>query len=650
VKEFRARWAAVVLLLTLTIMLGRQTLNATVSPGQLSVNPSSISFGSVPVGQSQSQPATLSNSGGTNVMITQETVSGTGFSVSGLSLPLTLSPGQTTTVSVNFTPPPSGGDQSGTVSLACSVSTNPGNRYGQGQTNNSVAQTVTITVSGSGAIVGQLAATPSPVTVGNAMLGTIQTQSATVTNSGSANVTISQATVTGAGFGLGGLSTPLTLAPGQSKNFSVTFAPQSTGTASGNIAVASDAMNSALNVPLSATGVAPGSLTSNPSSLGFGSVPVGSSQSLSETLTNSGGSSVSISQATVTGTGFSVSGLSLPLTLAAGQSTTFSATFSPQSAGSASGTLSVTSNASNSTLAVSLSGTGVTPGVLGATSSSISFGSVQVGNSTTQSETLTNSGGSSVTVSQANVSGSGFSVTGLSLPLTLTPGQSFTFGVAFAPTSAGSASGSISVVSNASDPTLTISLTGTGAASGQLALSPTTLNFGSVVVGQSSSLTATLSASGASVTVASVSTNTSEFSVNGISLPFTLAAGQSASFTVTFTPLSSGTASDSASFVSNASNSPTAESLTGSGTAPLQHRVSLSWGDSSSSVVGYNIYRGGTTGGPYTKINTALNATMTYTDSSVQAGQTYYYVTTAVDGTGTESAYSNQVQTVIPTP
>jgi hypothetical protein len=47
---------------------------------------------------------------------------------------------------------------------------------------------------------------------------------------------------------------------------------------------------------------------------------------------------------------------------------------------------------------------------------------------TIQSETLTNSGGSSVTVSQANVSGSGFSVTGLSLPLTLTPGQSFTFG------------------------------------------------------------------------------------------------------------------------------------------------------------------------------------------------------------------------------
>jgi len=166
------------------------------------------------VGQTQSQTATLTNSGGTNVTITQATVSGTGFTVRGLSLPLTLSAGQTTTVSVHFVPP-SSGTQSGSVSLACSVSTNPGNHYGKGQTNNSVAQTVTITVSGSGAIVGQLAATPSPVTVGNVMLGTIQTKSATLTNSGSANVPIKEATVTGAGFGSGCLSTPLTLEPGQ---------------------------------------------------------------------------------------------------------------------------------------------------------------------------------------------------------------------------------------------------------------------------------------------------------------------------------------------------------------------------------------------------------------------------------------------------
>lgn len=55
-------------------------------------------------------------------------------------------------------------------------------------------------------------------------------------------------------------------------------------------------------------------------------------------------------------------------------------------------------------------------------------------------------------------------------------------------------------------------------------------------------------------------------------------------------------------------------------------------------------------GGPYSRINSALEAATTYTDIAVTAGMTYYYVTTAVDGSGIESGYSNQVQAVIPTP
>ncbi len=65
-------------------------------------------------------------------------------------------------------------------------------------------------------------------------------------------------------------------------------------------------------------------------------------------------------------------------------------------------------------------------------------------------------------------------------------------------------------------------------------------------------------------------------------------------------------------------------------------------------VVGYNIYRGTTSGGPYTKLNSSQVLLTTYTDSTVQSGLTYYYVTTAVDSGGTESIYSNEVQAVIP--
>jgi fibronectin type 3 domain-containing protein len=89
--------------------------------------------------------------------------------------------------------------------------------------------------------------------------------------------------------------------------------------------------------------------------------------------------------------------------------------------------------------------------------------------------------------------------------------------------------------------------------------------------------------------------------------------------------------------------------LTGTGAAPPQHSVDLSW-NGTSTVVGYNVYRGSQSGGPYTKLNSVLDASTTYTDSSVQAGQTYYYVTTAVDSSGAESGYSNQIQAPVPSP
>jgi hypothetical protein len=345
-----------------------------------------------------------------------------------------------------------------------------------------------------------------------------------------------------------------------------------------------------------------------------------------------------------------VSGITLPLTLTAGQSTSFSVAFAPQASGTASGGLAITSNGSNSTMNMALSGTGVAAGTLAVTQSSLSFGGVQVGSSLAASETITNTGGSSVTITQATLGGTGFSAPGLEFPLTLTAGQSFTFSAIFAPLTAGAATGNISVVSNASNPTLAITLSGTGTAAGQLNVAPATLSFGSVTVGASKSLSGSLSATGASVTITSGTTGTPEFALSGISFPLTIAAGQSASFTLTFTPQASGTASDSASFSSNASNTTAAQSLTGTGAAAVQHQVALSWSASTSSVVGYNVYRGTAASGPYSKINSATDASTVYTDTSVSAGQSYYYLTTAVDSEGVESTYSNEVTATIPTP
>lgn len=287
---------------------------------------------------------------------------------------------------------------------------------------------------------------------------------------------------------------------------------------------------------------------------------------------------------------------------------------------------------------------------LAASSSSVAFGNVQVGSSQTQYETLTNSSNSTVTISQATVTGAGFSLSGLSLPLSLNQGQSVTFSILFTPQSGGTVSGTVAVVSNASNPSLAIAVSGTGVSAGRLASSATALNFGSVAVGTSKALTVDLTATGSSVTISSATSTSSEFRLTGLSLPQTIAAGQSTSVSVTFTPQVSGAASGSISLASNAANTPVVETLAGSGTAAPSHTVTLQWSPSTSAVAGYNLYRSTVSGGPYAKINSVLAVSTTFLDSSVQAGKTYYYVGTAVSSGGVESKYSNQLQAVIPSP
>lgn len=505
---------------------------------------------------------------------------------------------------------------------------------------------------------GQLSVSPSIVNFGSVQVGASVSQSVSLKNTGNENLTISQAKVSGTAFSLSGLSIPLTLAPEESVSFSATFAPEATGNFTGSISLGYSAeysegygrhRGSSTTVALTGTGTTSGQLAVNPGTMNFGSVQVGSSVYSSGTLTNSGGSNLTISQATVTGAGFTLSGLTLPLTLGAEKNVSFSVTFAPQSVGSSSGNVVFSSNGADSTLNLPLSGTGVSQGTLIANPTSLAFGNVQVGNRYSLSEALTNTGGSSITISQANVTGAMFSISGLTLPLTLTPSQSVTFTATFEPNGAGAASGSLSVVSNASDSTLAIAMSGTGTAAGTLAVSPTSLSFGNVVVGTSSALNGSLTASGASVTVQPANLTNGEFVLSGISLPDTIPAGQSATFTVTFTPQSSGSTSASLSFPSNASNSPTVQSMTGTGTPQTQHTVDLTW-NATTGAIGYNIYRGTDSGGPYAMINNSLDATPTYTDSTVVSGQTYYYVVTDVDSELVQSAYSSQVQAMIPNP
>jgi hypothetical protein len=188
---------------------------------------------------------------------------------------------------------------------------------------------------------------------------------------------------------------------------------------------------------------------------------------------------------------------------------------------------------------------------------------------------------------------------------------------------------------------------------GTLAISPTALSFGSVNVGGTASEMVTLTAGTAPVTVSAANITGAGFSFSGLTLPMTMAAGQSVSFSVKFAPTVAGSVSGTLSFASNASNSNSTIALSGTGTTTIAttHSTTLTWtASTSTNVVGYNVYRGTQPGGPYTKLSSAAVTGTTYTDSNVSAGATYYYVATAVDSSGVESGYSNSVTAVIPTP
>ncbi len=408
-----------------------------------------------------------------------------------------------------------------------------------------------------------------------------------------------------------------------------------------------------------------GQLTSNPSDVDFGSVQVGSSQTQSLTLMNVGSSSLIITQATPSLAAFTLTGLSYPVTLYAGKSVGCNVTFNPQSAGASSGSVAIKfhnrhNTSTTYTLTVPVSGTAATSGQVTSAPTSLSFGSVTVGSKQSLSETVTNTDGSSVTISQVGISGTGFSQSGITPPVTLTPGQSTTFTVAFAPTAVGTFSGTVTVTSNASNPNLSIPMSGTAVASatGTLTGVPTTVAVpGNVVIGTSGTATGRLSATTASVTVSGVSVVGSEFVISGPLFPVTIPAGSSATYTVTFSPTSSGSASTTATFASNASNAPTGVSLTGTAVAAPAYAVGLTWTASSSTgVTGYYIYRAiyntsTSTCGSYTKLNpSSPNATTTYTDSGITDGDTYCYQVTAVNSSGEQSTDSNMATAIIPAP
>ncbi|HEY6377486.1 MAG TPA: choice-of-anchor D domain-containing protein [Edaphobacter sp.] len=212
-------------------------------------------------------------------------------------------------------------------------------------------------------------------------------------------------------------------------------------------------------------------LTANPASITFPNTTLGYNYSSVASIINSCPTAITVTSVQITGP-YSASGYETPFSVASGQTQTYTAFFTPTTTGSAVGSIAFVSNAATGqTLSVSLTGSGVTPpqggsgvtppqGLLSSNPTTLSFGNVTVNGTQSQSVTITNTGAASVIVSGMAVTGAGFSLSYLATPFTLASNQSTSLSIAFAPTTSGSAAGTLAITSTAQNGTLTVPLTG----------------------------------------------------------------------------------------------------------------------------------------------------------------------------------------------
>src|SRR6202161_4672705 len=276
---------------------------------------------------------------------------------------------------------------------------------------------------------------PSTVSFGDLAVGQSATKTVTVTNDGTGVLKVSGISVTGTGFSASGPKLPMSLSAGQSASISAVFKPTGANADTGKITIASNADGSPSLVALSGTGTTTtaAELTATPSSIAFGSVAVGSEETQTIKLANTGSAAVAISKVAFSGTGVSVSGVTAPMTLDGGKSTSLTVTYKPTSPTAVTGSVTVTSNASASSMVIGINGT-ATSSTLAATPSSFSFGSVVVGSDTTQTIRLQNIGTSEVKISAVSPSVANVTVSGIALPSNLAPGTSVTLTAVYKPT------------------------------------------------------------------------------------------------------------------------------------------------------------------------------------------------------------------------
>lgn len=431
------------------------------------------------------------------------------------------------------------------------------------------------------AVVPTVNASPTSLAFGSWQLNTNTMQTVILSNVGVVPFTISGIAITGTNASEFSQTTTCgaTLAAAATCTVSVTFTPTSMGAKTASLGVNG---NATVTVPMTGTGLAPRAGVS-PASLSFNATQIGESSTTKiVTLSNSGNMALTIGGITRNGTNatsFSQT-TTCGTSLAAAASCTISVTMRPRTSGPLAANLVITSNdPTNPTLSVPLSGIG---SAIRVSPTSLTFSSQTVGTvSTSKSVSITNLGGSAISISGIAVTGANSADFSGGMTTTcgasLAAASSCTVSVKFSPNAAGTRTAAITITDADASSPQTVTLTGTALAAPVMSLTPTSLNLGTVTRGQisSSQLVTVSNTGGTSMTFAS----SGAFAISGAqALMFqvttggncvnggTLSAGSSCTVSLRFRPTfgsTTGAKTSTLTVKSNASNSPQAVALTG---------------------------------------------------------------------------------------
>jgi hypothetical protein len=464
---------------------------------------------------------------------------------------------------------------------------------------------------------GTLAASATSLKFGNVVAGSSSPQTLTLTNKGTAAITISQATVTGAGFSVMGGMSSVSIAAGQNQAFQIQFAPKSAGSVSGSISIASDATNSPLAVSLSGTGTTTLAISGQPENQ---SVKAGQGANFSVVAMGTGALTYQWKRDGTAINGATGASYATPATTNADNGAQFTVVVTDSSQ-------SVTSN----TAILTVTATAVAPSIATQPASQ----TVTAGQTVTFSVTAA---GTAPLLYQWKKNGtviSGATSSSYTTPATVVSDNNANFTVTVT-----------NSVSNVSSNAATLSV---NPATSLLNAGQTSLNFSNVNLGSNGILPVIFTNGGNSdVTISNVTISGAGYTASGVQSGQIVKPGQTATLNVTFAPAATGSLPGSVQVASNAANSPSSVTLSGIGVQAVSHSVTLTWTTSASAVSGYNAYRSAVSGGPYTKLNSTPIVATTDVDTSVQSAQTYFYVVTSVDSSSVESAYSVEVTATIP--